>query len=521
MNILRDVPTMEHPVGHADARYGGHAEILYEDVRVPAANLLGAEGEGFLIAQHRLVPGRIHHCMRWLGQSRRAFDMLCERALSREAHGSSLAEKQTVQNWIADSAAEMQAARLMTLRAAWVMDTQGASAARSDVALIKFFGAKVMHDVIDRAIQVHGALGYSGDMPLERMYRFARSARIYDGPDEVHRQSVARRILRGYEPHEVPSEHVPTNLAAARERFADAPRDGDLQRLGRSPASRWSSPPRPCWWPSPAGPTSPRAAPPDRFDAPRAMALIRAQVAVGQRPAGSRRLRRLAVRLRAALPHGRFAADRGRAAPAQRGRLAAREPAGDRHRRALRHARFARGLRRRQQRRGRHGDRRRAGAGAAGRAPPGGAPALRFVLFDGEEPAHGLPEDQADFYSTGLRGSRAYARRHAAGTRAMLLLDYVANRGLRLPREGSSDAALWAHVRAAAQRVGAGAVFPDRTDVTILDDHTPFLRAGVPAVDLIDWSYDGHSLADGLDKLSVAAVDAVGETLFELLRTLR
>jgi acyl-CoA dehydrogenase len=220
VNILRDVPTMEHPGGHQEAAYGGHAEIVYENARVPAANLLGGEGEGFLLSQHRLVPGRIHHCMRWLGQSRRAFDMLCERALSREAHGGPLADKQSVQNWIADSAAEMQAARLMTLRAAWVMDTQGASAARTDVALIKFYGAKVLHDVIDRAIQVHGALGYSGDMPLERMYRFARSARIYDGPDEVHRQSVARRILRGYEPHEVPSDHVPTRLAEARERFA-------------------------------------------------------------------------------------------------------------------------------------------------------------------------------------------------------------------------------------------------------------------------------------------------------------
>jgi acyl-CoA dehydrogenase len=221
VHIIRDVPTMEHPGDAGEPRYGGHAEIEYVDCRVPATNLLGNEGEGFLISQHRLVPGRIHHCMRWLGQSRRAFDALCERALSREAHGGMLSEKQTVQNWIADSAAEMQAARLMTLQAAWTMDTQGASAARDQVSLIKFYGAKVLHDVIDRAIQVHGSLGYSGDMPLERMYRFARSARIYDGPDEVHRQTVARRILRGYEPHEIPSDHVPTALAAARERFAD------------------------------------------------------------------------------------------------------------------------------------------------------------------------------------------------------------------------------------------------------------------------------------------------------------
>jgi acyl-CoA dehydrogenase len=220
VNILRDVPTMEHPLQEF-GKYGGHAEILYEDVRIPAANRLGAEGTGFLIAQQRLYPGRIHHCMRWLGVSKRAFDMLCERSLSREAHGSKLADKQTVQNWIADSAAQMQAARLMTLHAAWVMDTQGAGAARQEISLIKFFGAQVLHDVVDRALQVHGSLGYSTDMPLEAMYRFARGARFYDGPDEVHRQSVARQILRGYEPRETPTEHVPTRRAEAQRRFAD------------------------------------------------------------------------------------------------------------------------------------------------------------------------------------------------------------------------------------------------------------------------------------------------------------
>jgi len=221
VNILRDVPTMEHP-SEEYGKYGGHAEILYEDVRVPKEALLGSEGAGFLIAQHRLGPGRIHHCMRWLGVSRRAFDMLCERSLVREAHGSKLSEKQTIQNWIADSAAQMQAARLMTLHAAWVMDTQGAAAARQEISLIKFFGAQVLHDVIDRALQIHGSLGYSTDMPLEAMYRFARGARFYDGPDEVHRQSVARLILRGYTPPAdgVPSEHIPTRRAAARERFA-------------------------------------------------------------------------------------------------------------------------------------------------------------------------------------------------------------------------------------------------------------------------------------------------------------
>jgi acyl-CoA dehydrogenase len=222
VRILRDVPTMEHPYERHGA-YGGHAEIEYEDVRVGADALLGARGAGFLIAQQRLGPGRIHHCMRWLGVSRRAFDMLCERAVSRYAHGSLLADKQTVQNWIAESAAQMQAARLMTLHAAWKMDAEGASAARLEIGLIKFYGAQTLHDVVDRALQAHGALGYSTDLPLEQMYRFARAARLYDGPDEVHRQSVARQILRGYEPPAdgVPIEHVPTRREAARARFAD------------------------------------------------------------------------------------------------------------------------------------------------------------------------------------------------------------------------------------------------------------------------------------------------------------
>jgi acyl-CoA dehydrogenase len=221
VEIVRDVPTMEHPWEQFGG-YGGHSEILYNNVRVPEDALLGGDGEGFVLAQHRLGPGRIHHCMRWLGVARRAFDMMCERATYRHAHGSLLAEKQTVQNWIADSAAEMQAARLMTLHAAWVMDTEGPRAARTDIALIKFYGARVLHDVIDRAIQAHGSLGYSTDLPLEQMYRFARAARIYDGPDEVHRQTVARQILNGYQAPagEVPSEHLPTRRRQARERFS-------------------------------------------------------------------------------------------------------------------------------------------------------------------------------------------------------------------------------------------------------------------------------------------------------------
>jgi acyl-CoA dehydrogenase len=221
VTIVRDVPTMEHPYEHT-GRYGGHAEIRYDGVRLPADALLGARGAGFLIAQQRLGPGRIHHCMRWLGVSRRAFDMLVERAQTRYAHGSLLADKQTIQNWIADSAAEMHAARLMTLHAAWKIDTDGAAAARQEIAMIKYFGARVLHDVVDRALQAHGALGYSTDLPLEQMYRFARAARLYDGPDEVHLQSVARQILRGAHAPEdgVPSEHVPTRREAARERFA-------------------------------------------------------------------------------------------------------------------------------------------------------------------------------------------------------------------------------------------------------------------------------------------------------------
>ncbi len=187
--IVRNVPVMGETLGN-------HCEIRYTDCRVPVTNTLGNPGDGFMIAQKRLGPGRIHHCMRWLGQSQRALDLMCRRALEREAFGGTLAQKQTVQNWIADSVAEIQAARLLTLHAANKID-QG-DEARVEVSLIKFWGAKVLHDVIDRAIQVHGALGVSDDTPLESMYRQARSARIYDGPDEVHRMVVARRVLRTY-----------------------------------------------------------------------------------------------------------------------------------------------------------------------------------------------------------------------------------------------------------------------------------------------------------------------------------
>jgi acyl-CoA dehydrogenase len=220
VDILRDVPTMEHPVEHFGV-FGGHSEIIYRDVRVPYDNLIGDEGSGFVLAQKRLGPGRIHHCMRWLGQSRRAFDMLCERAVSRYTHGSYLAEKQTIQNWVADSIAEMTAARLMTLHAAWKMDQVGASNSRTEIAMIKYYGASVLYNVIDRAIQIHGSLGFSTDLPLEHMYRAARAARIYDGPDEVHKVTVARQILKGYKPVDVPTEHIPTRREAAKAKFAE------------------------------------------------------------------------------------------------------------------------------------------------------------------------------------------------------------------------------------------------------------------------------------------------------------
>jgi acyl-CoA dehydrogenase len=183
--------------GHEGRGWHTHCEVFYRDVRVPAANILGERGDGFRIAQKRLGPGRIHHVMRWLGQMQRAFDLMCERALSREAFGSRLADKQTIQNWIAESAVEIQACRLLTLDAANKID-QG-SEARVEVGWIKFYAAKVLNDVIDRAVQTHGAMSFTDRSPLGQMLVAARAGRIYDGPDEVHKMTVARRILRAYE----------------------------------------------------------------------------------------------------------------------------------------------------------------------------------------------------------------------------------------------------------------------------------------------------------------------------------
>ena len=185
--IVRVVPTMGHTGGN-------HCEVNYNEVRVPYENLLGGRGQGFHIAQKRLGPGRIFHSMRWLGQAQRAFELMCERAKTRYAHGSYLAEKGDIQAMIAESAAEIQAARMMTLDAARAIDS--GSEARTEISLIKFWGARMLHNVVDRAIQVHGALGVTADTPLEFMYREARYARLYDGPDEVHRMVVARRLVR-------------------------------------------------------------------------------------------------------------------------------------------------------------------------------------------------------------------------------------------------------------------------------------------------------------------------------------
>jgi alkylation response protein AidB-like acyl-CoA dehydrogenase len=189
---IEPVPTL----GHRGHGWTTHCEVTYTDVRVPAENLLGERGAGFLIAQKRLGPGRIHHVMRWLGQMERAFELMCTRALEREAFGGPLAEKQTVQNWIADSAAEIQACRLLTLDAAHKIDD--GRDARVEISVLKFFAADVLSRVIDRAVQVHGALGLTDRSPLSHMYTMARAAHIYDGPDEVHRMVVSRRILEAF-----------------------------------------------------------------------------------------------------------------------------------------------------------------------------------------------------------------------------------------------------------------------------------------------------------------------------------
>jgi alkylation response protein AidB-like acyl-CoA dehydrogenase len=193
--FVRNLPVM----GERGEGWMSHAEVALQGVRVPVANRIGAEGAGFTLAQERLGPGRIHHCMRWIGICERAFDLMCTRAAEREiAPGEPLGTRQIVHAWIAESRASIDAARLMVLRTAWRIDNEGARAARDDVSLIKFQVAGVLQEVLDRAIQVHGGYGLLDELPLAFWWRHERAARIYDGPDEVHKTSVARRILARY-----------------------------------------------------------------------------------------------------------------------------------------------------------------------------------------------------------------------------------------------------------------------------------------------------------------------------------
>ena len=193
---IRPVSVMGHDGGP------GHWEVRYEDVRVPEENLLGPRGAGFPIAQDRLGPGRIHHCMRAIGSAERAFELMCERAQRRESFGGKLADKQFVQDFVAKSRMEIDSARLMVLHAAWKMDTEGKREARQEISMVKVIAAQMHQEVVDRAMQVHGALGMSDDVPLSLAWRQGRWLRIADGPDEVHKVSIARRELNRFKPEE-------------------------------------------------------------------------------------------------------------------------------------------------------------------------------------------------------------------------------------------------------------------------------------------------------------------------------
>jgi len=195
LELVRNISVM----GEKGSGYSSHGELRFTGVRVPVANRIGAEGAGFALAQERLGPGRIHHCMRWIGICERAFKLMCERAATRElSPGHKLGEQQAVQHWIAESRAEIDAARLLVLDTAQQIEANGAHAARDRISLIKFYVAGVLQRVLDRAVQTHGALGMTDDTPLAWWYRHERGARIYDGPDEVHKSAVARRILKGF-----------------------------------------------------------------------------------------------------------------------------------------------------------------------------------------------------------------------------------------------------------------------------------------------------------------------------------
>lgn len=227
--VQRDVGTMHHPAhtepGDVASRIGGHSELRFENCRVPLDHMIGQPGEGFILAQKRLGGGRIHHSMRMIGQCQRAFEMMKERAVSRQTRGRPLGNLQMVQAMIADSYVEIEMARLYVLQSAAIMDRYGAhsKAARKAIAASKFAIPNVLLTVLDRAIQLHGSLGYSSDMPLEAMYRSARALRVADGADDIHRQSVARLELEGVAAVDGwPSEHIPTAIARARQQFANA-----------------------------------------------------------------------------------------------------------------------------------------------------------------------------------------------------------------------------------------------------------------------------------------------------------
>ena len=201
----------------------GELHSRYEDARVPAECLLGNEGSAFAIAQTRLGGGRIHHAMRTVGQCQRAFDMMCERALSRETQGTRLSEKQSVQNDIADSWLELLQFRLLVLHTAWLIDRGAKQQARTQIAAVKVATPKILHDVVWRAMHLHGALGVSNEMPFGGMWLTAAIMSVVDGPSEVHRITIAKRVLRDYKPSEglFPSEHLPTRLEAAQAKFAE------------------------------------------------------------------------------------------------------------------------------------------------------------------------------------------------------------------------------------------------------------------------------------------------------------
>jgi acyl-CoA dehydrogenase len=190
VTVVRNLPVF----GYVDQE--GHAEVVFEDVRVPASNLIGSEGDGFLISQARLGPGRIHHCMRALGAAERALDLMCRRAASRVTFGQPVSERANVQDWIAESRIEIEMARLLTMKTAWLMDTVGNKHARTEIAAIKVAAPEVALRVVDRAIQVHGGAGVCDDYPLAMMYAHLRTLRLADGPDEVHKRTIARGELR-------------------------------------------------------------------------------------------------------------------------------------------------------------------------------------------------------------------------------------------------------------------------------------------------------------------------------------